>query len=51
MFRMLKMLVSVPVVMVCAAAGTVGLIKAIEVIAPRENTFRNSTEEHKDCTL
>lgn len=29
MLRMLKMLVSVPIVMACAAAGTVGLIKAI----------------------
>ena len=30
MFRMLKMLVSVPIVMTCATAGTVGLIKTIE---------------------
>lgn len=30
MFRTLKMLVSVPVVMACALGGTVGLLKAID---------------------
>lgn len=44
MFRMLKMLVSVPIVMACATAGTVGLIKAIEKIAPGENKPKSSTE-------
>lgn len=32
MFRMLKMLVSVPIVMACATVGTVGLVKAINDI-------------------
>lgn len=42
MFRMLKILVSVPIVMVCAAAGTAVLIKAIEKIAPVESTPKSS---------
>ena len=45
MFRMLKMLVSVPIVMACATAGTVGLIKAIEKIAPGENRPKKSAED------
>lgn len=47
MFRMLKMLVSVPVVMACAVAGTVGLIKAIEKFAPGENNPQKSAEDCK----
>lgn len=45
MFRMLKTLVSVPIVMACAAAGTVGLIKAIEKIAPGEDKPIGSAED------
>lgn len=45
MFRMLKMLVSVPVVMVCALGGTVGLIKAIERFASEEGTPKGPTED------
>lgn len=47
MFRMLKMLVSVPIVMACATAGTVGLIKAIEKIAPEGGNPKSSTEDRK----
>lgn len=47
MFRMLKMLVSVPIVMACATAGTVGLIKAIEKFAPREGRPKKSAEDCK----
>lgn len=45
MLRMLKMLVSVPIVMACATAGTVGLIKVIEKIAPGENKPTSSAED------
>lgn len=34
MFRMLKMLVSVPAVMACALGGTVALLKAIGRLSP-----------------
>lgn len=45
MFRMLKMLVSVPLVMACATAGTVGLIKAIEKIVPGESKSKRSAKD------
>lgn len=47
MFRMLRMLASVPIVMACAAAGTAGLIKAIEKIASWENNPAGSAEDCK----
>ena len=40
----LRMFGMVALVMACAAAGTVGLIKAIEKIAPGENKPKSSTE-------
>lgn len=42
---MLKMLISVPVVMVCATAGTVGLLKLIEKILPNGSTIFQKTSE------
>ncbi len=33
---MLKTLLSVPVIMICATAGTIGLIKLIQAFAPKD---------------
>ena len=45
MFRMLKMLVSVPIVMACATAGTVGLIKAAESGQGEHGMPRDTTRD------
>lgn len=44
MFRILKMLASVPVVMACALGGTAGLLKAIERHAPDGDTPKGSAK-------
>lgn len=41
----LRMLGIAALVMACAAAGTVGLTKAIEKIVPRGNKPKSSTED------
>lgn len=42
MFRTLKMLAAVPVIMACALGGTVGLIKAIETIMPDRGSAKDA---------
>lgn len=45
MFRISRMLVSVPIVMACAAVGTVSLMKVIEKFVPGEDNPKDSAEE------
>lgn len=47
MFRMIKKSVSVPIVMACAAAGTVHLLKALEKVAPGEKAPQNAVKDGK----
>lgn len=45
---MLKMLLSVPVIMVCATSGTIGLIKLIQAFAPKDLTGRGDKDAEGD---
>lgn len=45
----LRMSNMVAIIMACATAGTVGLIKAIEKISLGENKPKSSTEDCKGC--
>ena len=48
MFHVLKMLMSVPVIMVCALGGTVGLIKIIEKLKPDGDAPETSGGDGKE---
>lgn len=45
MFRALKTLVFVPVIMACALGGTVGLLKVIEKFAPNGEISKDVAED------
>lgn len=45
MFRALKTLMSVPVIMVCAMGGTIGLLKTIEKFTPYGGISKDAVED------